>query len=288
VSATAARELLERARDRLQAACVGEARREARLLLAAAIGIDQTALLADPDRLVEQQAAARFAAYVGRREQREPVSRILGTREFWSLTFRVTPATLDPRPDSETLIEAALAAVAGRAAALRILDLGTGTGCLLLALLAELPHATGLGIDLDAAAVAAAQANARDLGLADRAVFRVGDWLAGEAEFFDVVVANPPYIPAADIDLLEPEVARWEPRRALAGGADGLDAYRILAPQIAARLQPEGVAVLEFGAGQDQAVARILMSSGLEIRGFRHDLGGVLRCVLAARGSAKK
>lgn len=288
MSQTVVRNLLETARRRLSAAGLEEPRRDARLLLAAALGCDESVLLIDPDRVVDAAVAARFSGYVERRHGREPVSRILGRREFWSLTFRVTAATLDPRPDSETLIEAALGAIPDRAAPLRLADLGTGTGCLLLALLSELPNAVGLGIDLDSAAVATAQANAAELGLANRASFRLGNWLAGLDENFDVIVANPPYIPLAEIDRLAPEVARWEPRRALSGGADGLDAYRALAPQIAARLTPGGVAVLEFGAGQEPEVAAILRAAGLEIHRFRHDLGGVLRCVLAVRGSAKK
>lgn len=288
MSGQSARVLLEAARRRLAAAGVPEPRRDARLLLAAATGANGAALLAHPDRPVGQAAVERFSAHVARRERREPVSRILERREFWSLSFCLTPATLDPRPDSETLVEAVLNAIPDRSAALRLADLGTGTGCLLLALLSELPNATGLGIDLDPAAVATAEANARRLGLAGRATFRTGDWLAGVEEEFDVILSNPPYIPAAEIDRLEPEVACWEPRRALAGGLDGLEAYRTLAPQIPARLRGGGVAVVEFGAGQDRDVADILQASGLEIVAFSHDLGKVLRCVLAVRRSAKK
>jgi len=288
VSRPTARTLLESARERLAAAGVEDPRRDARLLLAAAIGCEATALVIEPERLVDGISAERFARFIERREAREPVSRILGRREFWSLCFRVVPATLDPRPDSETLIEASLAAIPNRAAALRLLDLGTGTGCLLLALLAELPNATGLGVDIEPAAVTAARENATSLGLAARASFHVADWTAGIDGSFDIIVANPPYVPESDIEGLAPEVARWEPRRALAGGADGLDAYRALAPRILDRLAPDGVAVLEFGAGQDRDVATILAASGLEIRTLRHDLSGVLRCAVVVRGSAKK
>lgn len=288
MSRPTARTLLESARERLAAAGVEDPRRDARLLLAAAIGCEATALVIEPERLVDGISAERFARFIERREAREPVSRILGRREFWSLCFRVVPATLDPRPDSETLIEASLAAIPNRAAALRLLDLGTGTGCLLLALLAELPNATGLGVDIEPAAVTAARENATSLGLAARASFHVADWTAGIDGSFDIIVANPPYVPESDIEGLAPEVARWEPRRALAGGADGLDAYRALAPRILDRLAPDGVAVLEFGAGQDRDVATILAASGLEIRTLRHDLSGVLRCAVVVRGSAKK
>lgn len=288
MSVATARILLEAACCRLAAAGVPDPRRDARLLLGAALDLPPAALLTDPDRVVGPEAAERFRVDVERREKREPVSRILGRREFWSLPFRVTPATLDPRPDSETLVEAVLRVIPDRNAQLRLADLGTGTGCLLLALLSELPRATGLGIDCDPSAVATAEINARELGLADRAVFRTGDWLAGVSDDFDVIVSNPPYIPTEEIDRLEPEVAQWEPRLALSGGVDGLDAYRAMAPQIASHLRRDGVAALEFGAGQARGVSDILEASGLEIRGFRHDLAGVLRCVLASRGSAKK
>lgn len=282
------RETIDLAARRLAAAGVEEPRRDARLLLADALGVSQGALLTADDRTVGAGAAARFAAHLARREAREPVSRILGLREFWSLPFRLTPATLDPRPDSETLVEAALAMLPDRAAPLRLLDLGTGSGCLLLALLAELPRATGLGVDNDQAALAAAMENARALGLAGRAEFRLGDWGRGLAERFDLVVANPPYIAEGDIAGLAPEVALHEPRGALAGGDDGLDAYRLLAPQLAALLRVGGSAVLEFGRGQDRDVAALLTVEGLEIRAFHRDLGGSLRCVVAACGSAKK
>lgn len=282
------RDTIEVAARRLAAAGIEEPRRDARLLLAAALGVAQGTLLARDDGPVDAEAAARFAAHVARRAAREPVSRILGVREFWSLSFRITPATLDPRPDSETLIEAALEAISDRAAPLRLLDLGTGSGCLLLALLAELPNATGLGIDRDPAAVAVAAENARVLGLASRAGFRPGDWGRGLTERFDLVVANPPYIAEGDVARLAPEVALHEPLGALAGGVDGLEAYRLLAPQLGDLLTADGCAVLEFGRGQDAAVVDLLGVEGLEIRGLRHDLSDIVRCVVAARGSAKK
>ncbi len=286
--AATVREAIDLAARRLAAAGVEEPRRDARLLLADALAIGQGTLLTADDRPVDAGAAARFAAHVARRAAREPVSRILGVREFWSLPFRLTKATLDPRPDSETLVEAALATLSDRAAPLRLLDLGTGSGCLLLALLAELPQATGLGIDNDPAALAAALENARALGLAVRAEFRIGDWGRGLAERFDLVVANPPYIVEGDIAGLAPEVALHEPRGALSGGVDGLDAYRLLAPQLAGLLRGAGSAVLEFGRGQERDVETLLTAEGLEIRGFHRDLGGNLRCVVAACGSAKK
>lgn len=282
------RDLLDDAARRLEAAGVDSARGDARLLLAAAMKLEAGALFARDDAVVGAGQQAVFAAFLRRRESREPVSRIVGRREFWSLPFALSPATLDPRPDSETLVEAALDSVADRAASLSVLDLGTGSGCLLLALLAELPNARGIGVDRDPAAVAAAAANAAALGLGGRAAFRIGDWGADLAGGFNLVVANPPYIPDREIAALAPEVARFDPRAALAGGPDGLDAYRAIAPQLERLLDATGCAVLEFGRGQDQAVAALLCAAGLEIRGFRRDLGGILRCVVAARGSAKK
>jgi release factor glutamine methyltransferase len=282
------RQLLDDAASRLAAAGVQEPRRDARLLLAAATNSEGAALLARDDRPVEPEAVARFAGHVARRERREPVSRILGSREFWSLPFILTPALLDPRPDSEALIEAALDQVADRTRPLRLLDLGTGSGCLLIALLWELPNATGLGVDREPDAVAGATANAEALGLGARARFRPGDWGEGLAERFDLIVANPPYIPDGEIAALAPEVAQYEPRGALAGGPDGLDAYRALAGQLAGLLAADGRAVIEFGQGQDAAVAALLRAAGLEVLGFRHDLSGVVRCVVAGPLGTKK
>lgn len=261
---------------------------DARLLLQEALGFSRDRLLIDADRPVPDAAAARVRALVERRAAREPVSRILGRREFWSLEFALDPSTLDPRPDSETVVETALAAIPDRAAPLRLLDLGTGTGCLLLALLRELPHATGIGLDISPAAVVAAAGNAARLGLADRAAFMAGDWrdglvprLAGAA--FDVVVANPPYIPDAEIAGLQPEVRTFDPHAALAGGADGLDAYRALAPQLLNVVSPGGVVVFEVGAGQAPAVAALLAAAGLVVSGTARDLAGIERCVAGHR-----
>jgi release factor glutamine methyltransferase len=222
--------------------------------------------------------------------RREPLAQIVGVREFWSLPSAVTADTLTPRPDSETLIEAALAAVADRQAALRILDLGTGTGCLLLALLSEMPHSTGLGIDCSDKAIAVARRNAAALGLSARAEFLVGDWTNGVNERFNLVITNPPYIRTEDLPGLEPEVSRYEPRLALDGGADGLASYRAIAGGLAGVLAPDGVAVLEVGAGQADAVQRILRQAGLRETACRDDLGGVARCLVAgwSRSLAQK
>jgi release factor glutamine methyltransferase len=264
---------------------VPDTRSDARLLLAAALDVEPAVVFGSPERRLSPDEGARFDVLVRRRAAREPVARILGRREFWSLSFRVSPATLDPRPDSETLVEAALADVGDRAAPLRIVDFGTGTGCLLLALLSELPKASGIGIDRSPDALACAAANAAALGLADRGRFVASDWgtaLAGPA---DVILANPPYIERGAIAGLDPEVARYDPATALDGGADGLDAYRALAEEVARLLAPGGRGYLELGDGQSAAAARIMAGAGLRICGTRRDLAGVERCLLVERSA---
>ncbi|HWG79463.1 MAG TPA: peptide chain release factor N(5)-glutamine methyltransferase [Stellaceae bacterium] len=268
---------------RLAAAGVAESRREARLLVALALGVDPGVVLGYPERPLDATAQARLAALTARRAAREPYSRLAGRRQFWSLDLALSPDTLDPRPDSETLVEAALALLPDRSRRLRILDFGTGSGCLLLALLSELPNAVGLGIDLLPGAAITARRNAASLGLADRALFVAGDWgetISGRA---DVIVANPPYIPTAEIEALAPEVARYEPRPALDGGMDGLAAYRELAPVTRRLLAGDGIALFEVGAGQHEAVARLLCGSGLALQSVKCDLSGVARCVVVRR-----
>ncbi|MEW5704322.1 MAG: peptide chain release factor N(5)-glutamine methyltransferase [Pseudomonadota bacterium] len=254
---------------------------EARLLVAYALGVSRESLLGHPERALPSSAADRLAGLLRRRASREPLSHLLGVREFWSLPFQVTPATLDPRPDSETLIRAALDRVANREAPLRILDLGTGSGCLLLSLLSELPNATGLGVDLQEAALAIARRNAEALGYDDRARFLVSDWGRGIDARFDLILSNPPYIPDADIDCLQPEIARYESRIALQGGADGLVRYREMAPHLRRLLCPEGAVFLEIGDGQAAAVVRILAEHGFEVRRLCKDLAGLPRCIVA-------
>lgn len=268
---------------RLAAAGIDEARREARLIVAAALGWQVAQVLGGPEAALDGTARQRVLALADRRARREPLSRLLGYREFWSLRFALSPETFDPRPDSETLIEAALAALPDRAEPYRVLDLGTGTGCLLLALLSELPNAVGVGVDRSAAAVATARQNAQALGLSSRARLLVGDWGAALGGEWDVILANPPYIPSGEIESLMPEVARHEPRPALDGGPDGLDAYRALAPEIHRLLAPAGLAFLELGLGQKAAVMALLAGVGLAMRATRPDLSGVDRCLVAGR-----
>ncbi|MGH6892871.1 MAG: peptide chain release factor N(5)-glutamine methyltransferase [Dongiaceae bacterium] len=272
--------LLNAAAARLAEAGIDGAPREARLLLQAAADMPVATQVAFPEREIEPAALERFQELVERRCRREPMAHVLGRREFWSLTFKVTADTLDPRPDSETLVQAVLHHVGNRSAPLRLVDFGTGTGCLLLALLYELPNATGLGIDASAAALAVAGENAMALGLADRASFRRGDWGDGIARSFDVVISNPPYIPAGDIATLQPEVALHEPRLALDGGPDGLAAYRRLAPAAVRLLAPDGIVAFEIGLGQSEPIIAIGRAAGLRHIATALDPGAVQRCVL--------
>jgi release factor glutamine methyltransferase len=267
----------------LRQAGIADARAEARRLLAHALPATPEALLRDRHALAAPDAEARFREALARRCGREPLAFITGSAGFWTLDLLVSPDTLIPRADTETLIEAALAAQPDRAAVRRVLDLGTGTGALLLAALAEYPQAFGIGVDRTPAAAALAARNAARNGLGGRAAVLAGDWAAALSARFDLILCNPPYIPSADIPALMPEVARHEPASALAGGADGLDAYRALLPALPALLAEDGLAVLEVGIGQAAAVESLGRAAGLEPAGRRADLGGVPRCVLFSR-----
>lgn len=264
----------------LRAAGIAEPRREARLLLGHAMGVGAEALLRAPRAPVPPAAIARFRAGLAARLAAVPMAHILGRQGFWTLDLEVSPATLIPRPDSETLVEAALDLFPEAAAPLRLLDLGTGTGCLLLAVLAERPRAFGIGVDLAPAAAALAARNAAANGLAGRAAFLAGNWAAALAGRFDLVLANPPYVESAAIAGLMPEVARHEPRLALDGGPDGLAAYRALMAALPGLLAPGGAAVLELGLGQRAAVEGLARGAGLAPVGCRADLGGIERALV--------
>lgn len=246
---------------------------DARLLLQAAAGVDRIDIVTDPHRPLPEGAAARLDAMIARRLAREPVAYITGRQGFWTLDLDVTPAVLIPRPDTEAVVHAALALVKDHAAP-RVLDLGVGSGAILLAILAERPDATGVGVDLSPAALEVAAANAARHGLGARVAFKEGHWGEGIDETFDLIVSNPPYIEAEAIAGLQPEVAAHEPRSALDGGPDGLDAYRALAPHLARLLRPGGGFALEFGLGQGAAVAGVLEAQGLTVDAFRVDLTG--------------
>ncbi|WID95420.1 peptide chain release factor N(5)-glutamine methyltransferase [Bosea vestrisii] len=232
------------------------------------------------DRL-DEMTAARLNDALRRRLAGESLWRILGAREFWGLDFAISAGTLEPRPDSETLIEAALIHFAARRhEPLRMLDLGTGTGCLLIATLREFPQATGLGIDLSADAVATASANAARNGVAERATFRQGDWTDGVEERFDLILSNPPYIASDEIAELDRNVREHDPHLALDGGLDGLTAYRALAAALPDHLKPGGHAILEIGAGQESAVAALMEQAGLRHLHSHRDLGGHIRALV--------
>lgn len=265
---------LRQATVTLGTAGIEEPYREARILLAAAIEADLAGLLRRRGGPLAPEEARRFAAMVARRAARLSAAHVLGHREFWSLDFLVTEATLAPRADSEVMIEAALALRPARAAIRRVLDLGTGTGCLLLAALSEYPEAWGLGLDLSPPTAAVAAENARRLGLAGRSAVMVGRWWDAVSARFDLILCNPPYIPAGDIAGLMPEVRDHEPRLALNGGVDGLDPYRLLFAGLPDRLAPGGLALFEFGIGQAEALQRLAVSAGLTLEALRADLGG--------------
>jgi release factor glutamine methyltransferase len=339
---------------KLKAANIDNPALDARLLICHALGLDRAQLLSQSARVLNTQETALIEGFINRRAGHESVARIIGKREFWGLDFTLNEATLEPRPDSETLVEAVLHRAAHHAG-LRILDLGTGTGCLLLALLHDLPTASGLGIDIAPRAVEQAQANAAALGLNERAVFQIGNWFSGIApqdlppprgeglreggvpqekystntttrpppptprsvsakglrrtrvprpgvascevgprgagedyvtlDFakFDIIISNPPYIPAADIGGLMQDVREFDPTLALDGGADGLDPYRLLIPQLKHYLNPNGLVAFEVGQGQASEVADLLQQSGFTNIATHKDLGGIERVVTAAR-----
>jgi len=260
---------------------------DARLLVAKATGCSSAKLIAEPDRRLKQAERQSLEKLARRRCAREPVSRILGRREFYGREFEISPAVLDPRPDSETLIETALGLVdeeGWRARPIRILDVGTGSGCLLVSLLAELPVATGIGTDVSAAALDVAAKNAARHGVASRARLEIRRSIEGLEEPFELLVCNPPYIPTQEIAALAPEVRDCDPSGALDGGVDGLDIYREVIPEIS-HVVSSGWVLFEVGAGQSSVVAELLSSvpgrqPSTKIR-FRRDLGGHVRCVAA-------
>jgi release factor glutamine methyltransferase len=273
--------LFQEIRATFRAAGLDTAELDARWLVAAAAGHAAQDVVLHEHKDVEPGAAAHARDLARRRLGGEPVDRILGQREFWGLTFRLSPATLSPRPDTETIVEAALDHLPEDGRPLRILDLGTGSGAILLALLSERRSAHGVGVDRSAEAARTARGNARLQGLSHRAMFVVGDWAAALCGPFDVVTANPPYLATPEIERLDPLVRDHDPILALAAGEDGLDAYRAILPQLPALLAPHSAAVLEIGLGQEGPVTALARGAGLAPAGpARRDLGGISRALV--------
>ncbi len=275
--------LVNEAARLIAAAGIEGPRGEATALVCAILGLGRERLVAEPEMEVSGTDAERVLVAARRRAAHEPFARITGCREFWSLDFLLSPDTLVPRPETETLVEVALAAVVDRDAEISVLDLGTGSGCILLALLSELPNAHGIGIDAAPGAVATARENARRLGLDSRAGFRVGDWGLGVVGPFDIIVSNPPYIAEGDRDTLDIEVREHDPEAALFAGPDGLAAYRAIMPQLDGLLAWGGLAAFECGAGQAENVLQFLDIAGLGETGSQRDLAGRERVVWGRR-----
>ncbi|MCC6205581.1 MAG: peptide chain release factor N(5)-glutamine methyltransferase [Hyphomicrobiales bacterium] len=279
-------ELYRHARTRLGDAGVETPEFDARLLLEDIVGMAYSDLIARPDMHVEPAKAAAFEAALERRVAGEPVHRILGHRDFWGMRLRLSAETLEPRPDTETLVEATLPLLRDRQAggvASRILDLGTGTGAIALALLRELPTATVIGVDVSADALATARANAVDHGLAQRFEARRSDWFSAVTEKFHAIVANPPYIPSEAVQALSREVREHDPRRALDGGADGLDAYRVIATQSANHLERDGIVAVEIGYDQFDSVSRLFSGAGFALKKTGMDLSGRVRVLVFSK-----
>jgi len=256
---------------------------DANLLLAHVLGRDRLTLIRDSERALSALELAQYSKLINQRRERKPVSRIIGRKEFWSLEFEISDSVLDPRPDSETLISAALKQIPIENKNYMIADFGTGSGCLLLAILMERPGAWGLGLDYSYSSVRQARVNAFNLALYDRARFVVGDWGETLSGSFDLILMNPPYIASAEVKKLAPEVREHDPILSLDGGKDGLCAYRAVAPQLRRLLNPEGSAVLECGFGQASQVSKILDSVGLRVFKTHCDLAGIDRCLSIAK-----
>jgi release factor glutamine methyltransferase len=273
--------LLAEAAATLTRAGFEEPRRGARRLVSSALDLTPVELLGHPERVLDEHQIDLVRLTLSRMIGREPLSRIFGRREFWGLNFALSADTLDPRPETETVVEAVLRRIPDRGAPLRFLDLGTGTGCILLALLSEFPAALGFGVDTAPGAAMMARINAAALGLADRAHFLAANWTAAVSSEFDVIVSNPPYIARSGLADLPQEVVRYDPCGALDGGPDGLGAYRSLGAELPRLLAPGGFFACEVGLHQAPAVAEILRGFGLVINGCDRDLAGVARCVVA-------
>lgn len=274
------KDVLRHAVLELQRAHIETASMDARVLLQYVLHLTREELLLDNERELTSGQLETYTQLVEKRMSRQPVSQLTGKREFWGMCFKVTENTLDPRPDSETLIEAILAKLPNREAPLKVLDLGTGTGCLLLTVLSEYPNAQGTAVDICNDALAVAKQNARNLGLENRMQCINSCWGNDVQGQYDLIISNPPYIPSSVIPSLAPEVAQWEPKLALDGGPDGMNCYRAIAAQLPRMLAVNGLAVFEIGIGQAKELETILNSHDLKVAGTKDDMAYITRCVL--------
>ncbi len=269
--------LLQEARNALRDADIELSALDARLLLQAASALTHEQVIAEPNMVLPADKISRFKSFIDRRLQHEPVTRVLGVREFYGRLFQVSPAVLDPRADTETIIELTLQRMGQEP--MRILDLGTGSGAIAITLLAERPNWSGIAADLSSDALEIAKANSTALGVTSRLAFHNGTWFDGISEKFDLIVSNPPYIPHSDIFVLSLEVQNFDPHLALNGGGDGLEAYRAIAAGSAKYLNSKGLVILEIGAGQGADVTQIFINQGFELTEQKSDLGGHVRAL---------
>ena len=254
---------------------------EARILLAFASGVKQTRIIGYPEDKLDNSIISNLEKIMARRKTGEPIAYITGVKEFWSLNFNVTKETLIPRPDSETIVQSVLDTITNHMDRISILDLGTGSGCLLLALLSELPKAIGVGIDISSRSCKIAKKNAKELGLNNRAKFYQGNWMEGIHDQFDIIVTNPPYVAEPDMEFLDREIRLFEPHLALSGGPDGVAAYRLIAKESITRLKTAGILVVEIGINQAQSIRDIFVQNGLKIIKTQRDFSNIDRCILA-------
>ncbi len=281
---TTRKEALALAKRALVNAGITTAALDARLIVTHALGIGMAEFLAHDDILIDENNATRLETAISRRAQHESVARITGVKEFWGLPFRLSADTLEPRPDTETLVEAVLDHYPDRLAPLRFLDLGTGTGCILIALLSEFPNATATGVDISPDALATAQDNAEANGVITRATFVQSDWLTDVTGTFDVIVSNPPYIRSEVMSTLTSEVRDFDPTRALDGGTDGLDAYRRILADCPPFLRHDGSVFFEIGFDQEHDLAKLMIPSHFNDITFRRDLAGHVRVAILTCG----
>lgn len=275
-----AKEALRWAILKLQQERIESASLDGRILLEYVLGVSREQLLFSLELPITTEQYNRLGILVEKRAQRQPIAQLIGKREFWGMNFVVSENTLDPRPDSETLIEYVLERIKNRADVFRVLDLGTGTGCLLLALLSELPAAKGVGVDYCDEALLVAKENSMALGFAGRSQFTRGDWCEQLEGKFDIILANPPYIPTKVIPTLDPEVSEFEPMLALDGGEDGFSCYRKIMKALPNVLTKNGFAAFELGMGQQRELTALAVENGLEVVGVRNDLSGIARCII--------